>query len=69
MSLIESHEVELAMIAFGKSLGSWESSGIKPKEIEDISYALAHCMKQSLSKTWRPASGKEVRDTACPYDN
>jgi hypothetical protein len=67
MSLIESPEVERAMMDFGGALSAWDHTGKKPSSVESLSYQLAHCMKQSLSKTWRPVSGGDVRDKACPY--
>jgi hypothetical protein len=67
MSLIEGHEVELAMIDFGKTLSLWQQSGNKPDGVENLSYRVAHCMKQSLGKTWRPVTGAAVLDPACPY--
>jgi hypothetical protein len=67
MSLIESPEVERAMIDFGNLLSAWERSGTKPDEVKNISYRVAHCMKQSLAKTWRPVTGGTVLDAACPY--
>jgi len=34
----------LTMIAFGKLLSSWESSGTRPEKIEDAAYELAHLL-------------------------
>ena len=67
MSLLEHSEVESSMIAFGTALKKWQATGKKPKGIEDLSYQLAHCMKQSLAKTWRPVTGTSVRDEHCPF--
>jgi hypothetical protein len=67
MSLLEHHEVERAMIDFGDALEKWQRTNKKPEGLENLSYTLAHCMRQSLSKTWRPVSGGSVRDDACPY--
>lgn len=67
MSLIEGHEVERAMMDFGTTLAKWQQSGTKPSGVEDLSYRVAHCMKQSLAKTWRPVTGVNVLDPACPY--
>lgn len=67
MSLVESREVERAMIDFGRLLTEWQETGTKPGDIRNLSYRVAHCMKQSLAKTWRPVTGASVLDQACPY--
>jgi hypothetical protein len=68
MSLLEHSEVERSMIDFGRALTAWQQSGKKPENIENLSYQLAHCMKQSLGKTWRPVTGESIRDKKCPYE-
>ena len=67
MSLLEHSEVEKAMMAFGDAVVEWQKRNQKPAGIENLSYQLAHCMKQSLAKTWRPVSGGPEKDKACPY--
>ena len=67
MSLLEHVEVEKAMVAFGKEVTAWQETKQKPAEIKNRSYQLAHCMSQSLAKTWRPVSGSSPTDVNCPY--
>ena len=67
MSLLEHVEVEKAMVAFGQEVTAWQETKHKPAEITKRSYQLAHCMKQSLAKTWRPVSGASPIDENCPY--
>ncbi len=66
MSLLEHTEVESAMVEFGEALKQWETTAKKPQAIENLSYRLAHCMRQSLSETWSPVFGY-VKDAACPW--
>ncbi len=59
-------KVESAMVEFGEALKQWETTAKKPQAIENLSYRLAHCMRQSLSETWSPVFGY-VKDAACPW--
>jgi hypothetical protein len=68
MSLLEHTEVERSMIAFGQEVARWRATNQKPAAIQNRSYELAHCMKQSLAKTWRPVSGDSPIDQSCPAE-
>ncbi len=67
MSLVEHPEVESAMVAFGRDLSNWETTGKKPPAIERRAFEVAHCARKSLEKTWSPVDLGDLKEGRCPY--
>ncbi len=78
LALIESREVEQAMLAFGLELSACEQDAAKcfeqssdisePTPLRRRSYELAHCAAYSLTQTWNPTSrALDARGDNCPH--
>jgi hypothetical protein len=78
LSLIESREVEQAMVAFGKELSRCErapdtcfaqpSASNEATPLRKLSYELAHCAAYSLSTTWNPTNKQlDPASRSCPH--
>ena len=79
LAMLESRNVEFAMVKFGKLLSKCEKSkdescfqptpGNLPPSLQLAALDLAHCARASLQDTWEPVDIGKLAGGECPYQS
>jgi hypothetical protein len=65
LSMVESGEVEGAMVRFANQLNTYKKDGPNLKVLEHCSYELAHAVRRSIQTRWQVAQSQAI-GTECP---